>query len=92
MTERQEPYTAQDFSELSRKLKTLGKDLTPKENAFLSEVVQNAGRSIQGREVQGFGGQYDDKGYTPESTGEGDPAMTDAAAIRIAIKGTFVSK
>jgi hypothetical protein len=92
MAEKQERYTQRDFSELSRKLKTLGKDLTPKENAFLSDVMDNAGRSIQGKEVQGFGAQYDDKAYTPQPTGGPDSMTDSAAAIRIAIKGTFVSK
>lgn len=92
MAEKKEPYTAQDLSELSRKLKSLGKDLTPKENAFLTDVVENTRTAISGGEVKGFGGAYDAQGYTPEATG-GPESMTDsAAAIRVVIKGTFVSK
>lgn len=90
MSEKREPYTERDFSELSRKLKSLGKDLTPKENAFLTDVVAHAGKAIQGGEVQGFGAQYDDKGYTPGSTGSPDAVMD--AAIKVVVKGTFVSQ
>jgi hypothetical protein len=90
MAGKHEPYTPKDFSELSRKLKTLGKDLTPKENAFLSEAVEAAGRSIQSQEVQGFGGSYDDKAYKPEQTGPGDTAALPTISIKI--KGTFVTQ
>jgi hypothetical protein len=91
MTEKREPYTERDFSELSRKLKTLGKDLTPKENAFLMDVVESSRKSISGGEVRGFGaGSYDAQGYSPEQTGS--PESATDLAIRIAIKGTFVSK
>jgi hypothetical protein len=91
MTEKREPYTERDFSELSRKLKTLGKDLTPKENAFLTEVVESSRSAIGGGEVKGFGGApYDAQGYTPESTG-GPESVADVA-IKIVVKGTFVSK
>jgi hypothetical protein len=91
MAETRERYTEHDFSELSRKLKTLGKDLTPKENAFLTDVVENTRKAISGGEVRGFGGSYDAQGYTPEQMGGSEAAMSDAA-IRIVIKGTFVSK
>ena len=90
MAGKQEPYTAKEFSELSRKLKTLGKDLTPKENAFLSEAVEAAGRSIQNQEVQGFGASYDDKAYKPEQPGSTD--MAALPTISIKIKGTFVTQ
>jgi hypothetical protein len=91
MTERREPYTEKDFSELSRKLKSLGKDLTPKENAFLMDVVESSRSAISGGEVRGFGGaSYDAQGYTPETTG-GAESMSDVA-IKIVVKGTFVSK
>lgn len=92
MTQRHEPYTQRDFSELAAKLKTLSKDLTPKENAFLFDAVESAGRAVEGREVQGFGQPYDEKGYTPESMGGADSAMESAAMIKVVIKGTFVSK
>ena len=88
MAGKQEPYTPKDFSELSRKLKTLGKDLTPKESAFLSEAVEAAGKSIQGQEVQGFG--YDEKAYKPEQPGASD--MASLPTISIKIKGTFVTQ
>jgi hypothetical protein len=91
MAEKQEPYTERDFSELSRKLKTLGKDLTPKESAFLTDVVENTRKAMKGGEVRGFGGQYDAKGYTPEATGSAESAM-DEAMIKVVIKGTFVSQ
>jgi hypothetical protein len=90
MAGKQEPYTQKDFSELSRKLKTLGKDLTPKESAFLTEAVEAAERSIRNPEVQGFGGAYDAKGYTPEQTGAMDTAAL--PTIGITVKGTFVTK
>jgi len=90
MAGKQDPYTPKDFSDLSRKLKTLGKDLTPKENAFLSEAVEAAGKSIQSREVQGFGGSYDEKAYKPEQPGASD--MASLPTISIKIKGTFVTQ
>jgi hypothetical protein len=88
MAGKQEPYTPKDFSELSRKLKTLGKDLTPKESAFLSEAVEAAGKSIQNQEVKGFGGSYDDKAYKAEQPGVAESFPT----ISIKIKGTFVTQ
>jgi hypothetical protein len=91
MAEKQEPYTERDFSELSRKLKTLGKDLTPKESAFLTDVVESSRKAASGGEVRGFGGQYDAKGYTPGAAGSPEAGM-DTSQIRIAIKGTFVSQ
>jgi hypothetical protein len=90
MTEKRERYTERDFSELSRKLKTLGKDLTPKENAFLSDVMEHSRQAISGGEVKGFGG-YDAQSYSPESMGGADSAA-DAAAIKVVVKGTFVTK
>lgn len=90
MAGKQEPYTQKDFSELSRKLKTLGKDLSPKENAFLTDAVEAAGRSIQNQEVKGFGGPYDEKGYKPEQAGAMDTAALPTISIKI--KGTFVSQ
>jgi hypothetical protein len=91
MAEKREPYTEQDFMELSRKLKSLGKDLTPKENAFLFDVMENSRKAISGGEVRGFSGSYDAQGYTPEATGGPESAASDVA-IKIVIKGTFVSK
>ena len=90
MAGKHEPYTQKDFSELSRKLKSLSKDLTPKEATFLTEAVEAAGRSIQSQEVQGFGASYDDKGYKPEQTGSIDSAALPTISIKI--KGTFVTQ
>jgi hypothetical protein len=90
MAGKQETYTAKDFSELARKLKALGKDLTPKENAFLNDAVEAAGRSIQSPEVQGFGGSYDANAYSPDQT---SPTDTNALpTVTVKVKGTFVSQ
>jgi hypothetical protein len=91
MAEKQEPYTERDFSELSRKLKALGKDLTPKESAFLTDVVESSRKAASGGEVRGFGGQYDAKGYAPEAPGSPETGM-DATRIQVTVKGTFVSQ
>ena len=92
MAEKQEPYTEKDFSELAKKLKSLGKNLTPKESAFLADVVDNARKTIGKGEVRGFGGQYDEKAYSPESyKGAGAPAAS-SAQISVVIKGHFVSQ
>jgi hypothetical protein len=88
MAGKQEPYTAKEFSELARKLKTLGKDLTPKESAFLNEAVEAAGRSIQNQEVQGFG--YDANAYKPDQGGVPDTNALPTVGVKV--KGTFVSQ
>jgi hypothetical protein len=88
---KQEPYTERDFSELSRKLKSLSKDLTPKESAFLTDVVENTRKAIAGGEVQGFGGPYDAQAYKPEAKGGTESAMIDPT-IKVVVKGTFVTQ
>jgi hypothetical protein len=91
MTQKQEPYTERDLSELSRKLKALSKDLTPKESAFLTDVVENTRKAISGGEVKGFGGSYDAQGYKPEQKGAPETAMIDPT-IKVVVKGTFVTQ
>jgi hypothetical protein len=88
MAGKQETYTPNDFSELARKLKTLGKDLTPKENAFLNDAVEAAGRSVQSQEVQGFG--YDANAYKPDQGGV--PDTNALPTVTVKVKGTFVSQ
>ena len=88
MAGKQEPYTAKDFSELSRKLKTLGKDLTPKEQAFLNNAVEAAGKSVQNQEVQGFG--YDANAYKPDQSGVPDTNVLPEVVVKV--KGTFVTQ
>ena len=91
MTEaRQEPYTEREFAELAKKLKALGKNLTPKENAFLTDVLDNATQAAKNSEVQPYGMKYDEKGYSPEK-GSGNIGMS-FPTIAIKVKGTFVEK
>ena len=82
-----EPYTEREFSELAKKLKAIGKNLTAKENAFLTDVLDNA--TAKSSEVQGFGMKYDEQGYSPEK-GAGVSASFPTIAIKV--KGTFVEK
>ncbi|MGZ4818900.1 MAG: hypothetical protein ACXVZJ_09755 [Terriglobales bacterium] len=88
--ERQEPYTEREFSELAKKLKALGNNLSPKENAFLTDVLDNAVKAAKGSEVQAFGMKYDEQGYSP-AKGPGGQAMS-FPTIAIKVKGTFVEK
>jgi hypothetical protein len=88
--ERQEPYTEREFSELAKKLKALGKDLNPKENAFLTDVLEHAKQAAKGGEVQGFGMKYDEQGYSPDK-GAADVAVS-FPTIAIKVKGHFVTK
>jgi hypothetical protein len=89
--ERQEPYTEREFSELAKKLKALGKDLNPKENAFLTDVLDNATKAAKSSEVQAYGMKYDEQGYSPDKGPGGTEAMS-MPTIAIKVKGTFVEK
>ena len=90
--ERQEPYTEREFSELAKKLKALGGNLSPKENAFLTDVLDNAAKAAKGGEVQAYGMKYDEQGYSPEKGSGGPQAAMSFPTISIKIKGTFVEK
>ena len=85
----EQPYTEREFSELAKKLKAISKNLTAKENAFLSDVLDNATKAAKSSEVQGFGMKYDEQGYSPEK-GAGVSASFPTIAIKV--KGTFVEK
>jgi len=86
----EQPYTEREFSELAKKLKAISNNLTAKENAFLSDVLDNATKAAKSSEVQGFGMKYDEQGYSPEK-GPGVQSMS-FPTIAIKVKGTFVEK
>jgi hypothetical protein len=89
--ERQEPYTEREFSELAKKLKGLGKNLSPKENAFLADVLDSATKTAKNSEVQPYGMKYDEQGYSPDKAPGGAASMS-MPTIAIKVKGTFVAK